>query len=123
DVRQSVADSYAPVERLLVDSTNRLRAGHLIAEKPGDLWTHQAAAEARIWHRPLCGRRYSAAVEAGDSACPVHRPAKSTGHRFDKHEAFHSVDGGRPTHVLAPEDGSRRDCEPCSLASGLFRAA
>jgi hypothetical protein len=51
DAGQSVADSFAPVERFLADSTNRLRAGHFMEEKPGDLWTHQAAAEARSWHR------------------------------------------------------------------------
>jgi hypothetical protein len=48
---QSVADSFAPVDRFLADRTNRLRAGHFIEEKPGDLWTHQAAAEAKSWHR------------------------------------------------------------------------
>jgi hypothetical protein len=48
---QSVADSFAPVDRFLADRTNRLRAGHFIEEKPGDLWTHQAAAEAKSWYR------------------------------------------------------------------------
>ena len=48
---QSAADSFAPVERFLADRTNRLRAGHFMEEKPGDLWTHQAAAEATSWHR------------------------------------------------------------------------
>jgi hypothetical protein len=51
DAGQSVADSFAPVERFLADSTNRLRAGHFMGEKPGDLWTRQAAAEAKSWHR------------------------------------------------------------------------
>jgi hypothetical protein len=50
DAGRSVADSFAPVERFLADSTNRLSAGHF-GEKPGNLWTHQAAAEARSWHR------------------------------------------------------------------------
>jgi hypothetical protein len=51
DAGQSVAESFAPVERFLADSTNRRHAGHFTGEKPGDLWTHQAAAEARSWHR------------------------------------------------------------------------
>jgi hypothetical protein len=51
DAGQSVADSFAPVERFLADSMNRMHAGHSIVEKPGDLWTHQAAAEARSWLR------------------------------------------------------------------------
>jgi hypothetical protein len=51
DAGQSVADSFAPVERFLADPTNRLPAGHFIEEKPGNLWTHQAAAEAWSWHR------------------------------------------------------------------------
>ena len=56
DAGQSVADSFAPVERFLAESTNRLRAGHFMEEKPGDLWTHQAAAEARSWHRRHAGK-------------------------------------------------------------------
>jgi hypothetical protein len=51
DAGQSVADSFAPVEQFLADSTNRPHAGRFVGEKPGDLWTHQAAAEARSWHR------------------------------------------------------------------------
>ena len=51
DAGQSVADSFAPVERFLAERINRLRAGHFMEEKPGDLWIHQAAAEARSWHR------------------------------------------------------------------------
>jgi hypothetical protein len=40
DAGQSVADSLAPVERFLADTTNRLRAGHFMEKKPGDLWAH-----------------------------------------------------------------------------------
>ena len=47
DAGQSVADSFAPVERFLADAASRIRAG--IATSPGDLWIHQAAAEARGW--------------------------------------------------------------------------
>jgi hypothetical protein len=51
DAGQSVADSFAPVERFLTDTTNRMRAGHSMEDKPDDLWTRQAAAEARSWQR------------------------------------------------------------------------
>jgi hypothetical protein len=51
DAGQSVADALAPVERFLADATDRLRAGHVMEEKPGDLWKRQAAAEARSWLR------------------------------------------------------------------------
>jgi hypothetical protein len=51
DAGRSVAESFAPVERFLADSTNRRHAGPFTDEKPGDLWTHQAAAEAGSWHR------------------------------------------------------------------------
>jgi hypothetical protein len=51
DAGRSVADSFAPVERFLADSINRPHPGHFMGEKPGDLWTHQAAAEARSWRR------------------------------------------------------------------------
>ena len=68
DAGQSVAESFAPVERFLADATNRIRAGNpFLGEKPTDMWTHQAAADARRWP-PLRGRGYSAAPEAGDSA-------------------------------------------------------
>ena len=56
DAGQSVADSFAPVERFLAESTNRLRAGHFMEEKPGDLWTHHAAAEARSCNRRHAGK-------------------------------------------------------------------
>lgn len=49
---QSVAESFAPVERFLADATNRMRAGNqVVGEKVADLWRHQAAAEARRWRR------------------------------------------------------------------------
>jgi hypothetical protein len=52
DAGQSVAESFAPVERFLVDVTNRMRArDQFVGEKPADLWIHQAAAEAIRWRR------------------------------------------------------------------------
>ena len=52
DTGQSVAESFSPVERFLADATNRMRAGNqFMGEKPADLWTHQAAADARRWRR------------------------------------------------------------------------
>jgi hypothetical protein len=52
DAGQSVAESFAPVERFLADATNRMRAGNqFAAEKLTDLWRHQAAADARRWRR------------------------------------------------------------------------
>jgi hypothetical protein len=51
DAGQSVADSFAPVERFLADAADRMRAGHFMHEKPGERWIHQAAAEARSWYR------------------------------------------------------------------------
>jgi hypothetical protein len=49
---QSVAESFAPVERFLADVTNQMHAGNQLAnEKPADMWIHQAAAEARRWRR------------------------------------------------------------------------
>jgi hypothetical protein len=52
DAGHSVAESFAPVERFLTDATNRIRAGNKFPrEKAGDLWTHQAAAEASRWRR------------------------------------------------------------------------
>jgi hypothetical protein len=52
DAGHSVAESFAPVERFLTDATNRIRAGNKFPrEEAGDLWTHQAAAEASRWRR------------------------------------------------------------------------
>ena len=52
DAGQSVAESFAPVERFLANAIDRRRAGNaFVGEKPGDLWTHQAAAEAAAWRR------------------------------------------------------------------------
>ncbi len=52
DAGQSVAESFAPVERFLEDVTNRMRArNHLADENPADMWIRQAAAEARRWRR------------------------------------------------------------------------
>ena len=52
DAGQSVAESFAPVERLLTDVTKRMHAGNQLAdEKPADMWIYQAAAEARRWRR------------------------------------------------------------------------
>lgn len=52
DAGQSVAESFAPVERFLADVANRLHAGAPLAEeKAADMWIHQAAAEARRWRR------------------------------------------------------------------------
>jgi len=52
DAGQSVAESFAPVEQFLADATNRIRPGEqLVREKPADLWTHQAAADASRWRR------------------------------------------------------------------------
>jgi hypothetical protein len=52
DAGQSVAESFAPVERFLAEATNRMRAGSQFAEeKRAGLWTHQAAAEATRWRR------------------------------------------------------------------------
>jgi hypothetical protein len=52
DAGQSVAESFAPVERFLADAANRMRAGkQFVDEKPADMWTQQAAAEARGWRR------------------------------------------------------------------------
>ena len=52
DAGQSVAESFAPVERFLADATNRIRAGNpFLGEKPTDMWIHQAAADARRWRR------------------------------------------------------------------------
>jgi hypothetical protein len=52
DAGQSVAESFAPVERFLADATNRIRAGNqFMGEKPADLWTGQAAAVASRWRR------------------------------------------------------------------------
>jgi hypothetical protein len=52
DAGRSVAESFAPVEHFLAVATERMSAGIAIgSEKPGDLWTHQAAAEARSWRR------------------------------------------------------------------------
>ena len=52
DAGQSVAESFAPVERFLADATNRIRAGNqFMGEKPADLWTGQAAADASHWRR------------------------------------------------------------------------
>jgi hypothetical protein len=64
---ESVADSFAPVERFLANSTNRLRAGHLMEEKPGDIWTPGGRRSEEL-APPLRGRGYSAATQAGDSA-------------------------------------------------------
>jgi hypothetical protein len=52
DAGQSVAESFAPVDRFLADVTNQMHAGNQLAdEKPADMWIHQAAAEARRWRR------------------------------------------------------------------------
>jgi hypothetical protein len=52
DAGQSVAESFAPVERFLADVTNRMHAGNQLAdEEPADMWIHQGAAEARRWRR------------------------------------------------------------------------
>jgi hypothetical protein len=52
DSGQSVAESFAPIERFAADATNRMRAGNqVMREKPADLWTRQAAADARRWRR------------------------------------------------------------------------
>jgi len=52
DAGQSGAESFAPVERFLADATNRMRArNQVVREKPADLWTHQAAADAGRWRR------------------------------------------------------------------------
>ena len=52
DAGQSVADAFAPVERFLADTTDRMRAGNrFMTEKLADLWTGQAAADARRWRR------------------------------------------------------------------------
>jgi hypothetical protein len=52
DAGQSVAESFEPVERYLADLTRRMPAQHRPAgEQPADMWTHQAAAEARRWRR------------------------------------------------------------------------
>jgi hypothetical protein len=52
DAGQSVAESFAPVERFLANATNRMRAGNQrVGEKLADLWTHQAAADVRRWRR------------------------------------------------------------------------
>ena len=52
DAGQSVAESFAPVERFLADATNRMRAGNqVMREKSADLWKRQAAADARRWRR------------------------------------------------------------------------
>lgn len=53
DAGQSVAESFTPVEQFLAAATTRMHAGdQLVGEKPADLWTHQAAADARRWrHR------------------------------------------------------------------------
>jgi len=45
------------VERFLADATNRMRAGNrFVREKPADLWTRQAAAEAGRWRRRYADR-------------------------------------------------------------------
>jgi hypothetical protein len=52
DAGQSVAESFAPVERFLADTSERRRAGNgFVGEKLAELWTHQAAAEAAAWRR------------------------------------------------------------------------
>jgi len=52
DAGQSVAESFAPVERFLADVNSRRRAGNQLAdEKQADMLRHQAAAEARRWRR------------------------------------------------------------------------
>ena len=52
DAGQSVAESFAPVERFLADATNRIRAGNKFPpEKADDLWIRQAAADATRWRR------------------------------------------------------------------------
>ena len=39
------------IHHIVPEAGGGLRAGHFMQEKPGDLWTHQAAAEARRWRR------------------------------------------------------------------------
>jgi hypothetical protein len=52
DAGHSVAESFAPVERFLADAADRMRAGKgLVRDRRADLWTHQAAADARRWRR------------------------------------------------------------------------
>jgi hypothetical protein len=50
DGGQSVAESFAPVERFLADATNQMRAGHPRGQS-ADLWRHEAAADAARWRR------------------------------------------------------------------------
>jgi hypothetical protein len=52
DAGQSVAESFAPVERYSADKANRMRAINQFRDgKPVDLWTGQAAADAIRWRR------------------------------------------------------------------------
>ena len=52
DAGQSVAESFAPVERLSADKANRRRAiNQFMDGKPADLWRGQAAADAMRWRR------------------------------------------------------------------------
>ena len=47
DGGQSVPEAFAPVERFLLDSTNRARG---MWKQPPEVWIVNAAAEARRWH-------------------------------------------------------------------------
>ena len=52
DAGQSVAESFAPVERFLADASERMQAGNQLAdEKLADMWINQAAFDARRWRR------------------------------------------------------------------------
>jgi hypothetical protein len=52
DAGQSVAESFAPVERFLADANTRIRAGSQFGgEKPADLWRYQSAGDVSRWRR------------------------------------------------------------------------
>jgi hypothetical protein len=52
DAGQSVAEAFAPVERFLADTADRRRARRrLFDEKRAELWTGEAAADAKRWRR------------------------------------------------------------------------
>jgi hypothetical protein len=52
DAGQSIAESFAPVERFLADTKSRRRAGNdVVGDEPADAWRYQAAADASRWRR------------------------------------------------------------------------
>ena len=76
DAGQSVAESFAPVERFFKEGEDRLRAGSdHPGEKAADMWTYRQRLTPHA-RAALRGRGSSGTAAAGDSARPVHRPPR-----------------------------------------------